>query len=368
MQNEINTEIYYNSQPLESFNSLFNFIIGDRGKGKTYYYAKKRVIDRFLNNKIEISKGKFQGEQFIYLRRHKNELKTLSTFFDDIRSEYPELKLEVKNRVFYCNNEVMGYAIQLSTANMLKSTAYPYVQSIIFDEFILEKGYIRYMENEVNVFLNFYETVARLRENVKVFFLGNAVSLVNPYFVFWNIMPNVKNRFTKVKKALRNDNKGRHLILVEILQDDTINQNANNEVVSYREVKANTDFAEIVSGTDYDRQANQNEFVYDTDDFIEKKTANSKFLYTIVYMNEMYGVWLDALVGKLYVSRKLDKNTKKVYAITTEDFKVNMFLVDNLKNFNGLMIMRKSFVNGYLMFENLQIKSAMFEMMKLFGC
>lgn len=361
---KIDTSIFYQPHLLESHNSLYNFSIGERGKGKTYYFGKKRVIDRFLDKSkhFDLGGGKTQGEQFIYLRRHKNELKTLSTFFDDIKHEYPDHKLEVKNRVFYCDGEIMGFAHQLSTANQLKSTAYPYVQSIVFDEFINANGYTRYIPDEVNVFLNFYETVARLRPNVKVFFLGNAVSLVNPYFVYWKIMPDTSKRFTSVQRSVRNDSKGRHLILVEILQDDI-----TDDGISFRDIKANTDFGEIISGTDYDMQANQNEFIYDTDDFIEKKTNRSRFLYSIVYMNIQYGVWIDGVQGKLYVSHKLDKNSKKVYAITTDDFKVNMYLVDNVKSINGLMVMRKAFVNGYLMFENMQIKSAMFEVMKLFG-
>lgn len=356
-------DIYYNPQPLESYNSLFNFSIGERGKGKTYYYAKKRPIERFLKNRIDIGGGKTQGEQFIYLRRHKNELKTLNTFFDDIRHEYPEHVLEVKNRVFYCDGEVMGYAIQLSTASMLKSTAYPFVQSIVYDEFILEKGYIRYMDNEVNVFLNFYETVARLRPNVKAFFIGNAISLVNPYFVYWDIMPKKKERFTRVQKSIRKKS-GRNLILVEIMQDDR----EDNSRESYRDFKEDTDFAEIIAGREYDMQANQNEFIHDTDDFIEKRTAESKFLYSIIYGSVQYGVWIDGGVGKLYVSNKIDINNTRIYAITTDDFKPNMFLVDNLSKYNGLMVMKKAFVNGYLMFDTLQIKSAMFEVMRLFGC
>lgn len=354
VKQEINEDVYYSPHGLKTYNSLFSFSIGERGKGKTYSLAKADRIDDFINN----------GWQFIYLRRHKNELKTVNTFFDDIRDKYPNNKLEVKNKVFYCDGKIMGYAIHLSTANMLKSTAFPLVQTIVFDEFILPKGYVRYLDDEVNTFLNFYETVARLRPNVKVYFLGNAISLVNPYFVYWKIMPDTKKRFTKVKKKLKGTNKGRHLIVVEILQDKEM----ETDGITYRDIKGETDFAEIVDGTDYSAQSNHNEFIYDTDDFIEKKSADSRYVYGMVYGGKMYGVWVDSKNGKFYVSHKYDINNKKIYAITSEDFKVNMFLVDNLKNYNGLVVLKKAFVGGYLMFENLQIKDSMFSMMKLFGC
>ena len=49
----------------------------------------------------------------------------------------------------------MGYAVNLSTAGMKKSVAYPLVTRIIYDEFTIEKGFIRYLPNEVQSFLNF---------------------------------------------------------------------------------------------------------------------------------------------------------------------------------------------------------------------
>lgn len=345
--------IYYNPQRLESFNSLFNFIIGDRGKGKTFYYAKLRPIERFIKH----------GEQFVYLRRYKNELKTISTFFDDVRSFFPEHELVMKNGVFMCDGKVMGYSITLATANMLKGTTFPKVQTIVFDEFILEKGYIRYLPNEVRTFLNFYETVARLRPDVKAFFLGNSISIVNPYFVYWKIMPNTNDEITKVKKSTREGNKGRWLMVVEILQDDR-----DKGESSYRETKNDTDFAEVTMGTDYHETANENKFSDDVTDFLEKRTPEARFMFTVVYMGVKYGVWLDMSVSKWFVSNKYDKNSPRNYAITTDDFKVNMFLVDNLGKFNGLKMMKDAFTSGYLMFENIHIKSEMYDVMKLLGC
>ena len=358
MKNEvINKDIYYDPHDLETFNSLFNFSIGERGKGKTYSLAKKRPIERFLK----------YGEQFIYLRRYKNELVTIGKFFDDIKHEFPDNKLEVKGRTFYCDGNVMGFAFELSKGNMQKSTAFPLVQTIVYDEFILEKGFIRYLPNEVEDFLNFYETVARLRPNVKVYFLGNAISLMNPYFIYWKIMPHTDRRFTKVSRTSREGNKGRHLIVVEILQDEYLYDNDGNRIESFREVKANTDFGELVKGTGYGERANENVFSDDNKDFIEKKTDNAKFMFTVHFRGRNYGIWIDVVVGKWFVSFKRDSNTKKSYAVTTEDFSPNMFLVDNIRLHNGLNNMIRAFKGGYLMFENGQIKSEMYDMIKMIG-
>ena len=74
----------------------------------------------------------------------------------------------------------------LSTAQQLKSSNFPDVYYIIFDEFIIESGQGHYLKNEVFSFLGLIETIARTRE-VKVFMLGNAVTEINPYFLFFDL-------------------------------------------------------------------------------------------------------------------------------------------------------------------------------------
>lgn len=59
----------------------------------------------------------------------------------------------------------------LSTAQDLKSSNFSKVKYIIFDEFIIEEGQKKYyLNNEVFIFLNLIETIARLRD-VKIFLL-----------------------------------------------------------------------------------------------------------------------------------------------------------------------------------------------------
>lgn len=59
----------------------------------------------------------------------------------------------------------------LSTAQDLKSTNFSNVTNLIFDEFIIEEGQKKfYLNNEVEVFLNLVETIARLRD-IKIFML-----------------------------------------------------------------------------------------------------------------------------------------------------------------------------------------------------
>ena len=67
-----------------SYNAVINMVMGARGLGKTYG-AKRMVIKNMLE----------KGEQFIYLRRYRPELKGCKTFFADISHEFPEYEFRV---------------------------------------------------------------------------------------------------------------------------------------------------------------------------------------------------------------------------------------------------------------------------------
>lgn len=336
---------FYNPQPLFSYNSHYNFVLDVRGRGKTFSLAKKKPIDDFLKT----------GEQFIYLRRYKEELKDISTFFADIEWMYPDHHLEVKGRTFYCDKKVIGYAVNLSTANMKKSVAYPNVTKIIYDEFILEKGFVRYIPNEVKTFFNFYETVARTRDNVKAYFIGNAISLTNPYFLELKIIVDPTQRFTSVQNFKNNKGVREHLVLVEIGQDDD----------NFRDMKKQSKFGMITKGSEFASSGIDNVFLDQHDTFIEKRHPKSIFMFTIHYMGISYGIWQSGHSGLVYVSLQYDKNSKRVFALTTEDFKVNMIFVDNMRNNNSLALLRRSFNHGYLRFENSAIRTIMYDVLKI---
>lgn len=180
----IDKKVYYSYDKIDSLNAAFNFIVSVRGNGKTYG-AKKKCIKKFLKN----------GRQFIYLRRTKTELKAVSTFFNDIAHEWPDVEFRVNGHEAQCKFsengkwQTMGYFLSLSVAQTTKSVSFSDVDTIIFDEFIVEKGYARYLPNEFEVFVNFYNTVDRYNDRVKVYFLANAVRITNPYFLQLDVKP-----------------------------------------------------------------------------------------------------------------------------------------------------------------------------------
>ena len=271
-----NNSIYYDIAGLLSQRCVFNFVIGNRGGGKTYG-GKKLVTNRF----------KRTGAQFVWVRRYRTEIDTLSDFWADIRGAFPDDELTQKGDQLYINGELAGYLIALSTSMQLKSVAFPLVRTVIMDEFIIDKGRINYLRNEVHVFMELFETIARMRDNVTAIFFGNAISIVNPYFDFFKIAPDLAKRFTK-----------RNGVCIEFY--------FNEEFIARKE---GTAFGQLIRGTSYGEYNMKNKFLRDSDSFIESRpaTAGTK-LYQFIFDSEKFSLWQDVKYQRFYIDRSYENN------------------------------------------------------------
>lgn len=329
----MNNSFYFNIRDILPYNALFNFVIGNRGGGKTFS-AKDFCISQFLK----------KDEQFIYLRRYKDEIqKTSKTFFNDVSINYENTHFEVKGNNGFINDKVACYFFPLSTAPILKSMSFPDVKYIIFDEFIIDKSNYRYLQNEVTAFLEFYETIARMRD-VKVFFLANAITMTNPYFLYFNLsLPYNKN--TK----LFNDN----LILLHLHSNQ-----------KYIEEKSKTKFGKIIKNTDYYNYAVNNSFLRDNNNFIEKKSKFAKFFFPFSYKNTVYGVWIDYNASKLFISLDYDPSFPLIYSTTLEDHSPNKLLLKNPNKSHFWRQFINAYKNGLMRFENIKIKNICTDLIK----
>ena len=268
--------IYYDIAGLLSQRCVFNFVIGNRGGGKTYG-GKKLVINRF----------KRKGDQFVWVRRYRTEIDTLSDFWADIKNAFPDDELTQQGDKLYINGELAGYLIALSTSMQLKSVAYPLVKTIIMDEFIIDKGRINYLKNEAHVFMELYETIARMRENVTAIFFGNAISIVNPYFDFFKVTPELGRRYTK-----------KNGICIEFY--------FNEEFIAKKE---STKFGQLIRSTSYGEYNMKNKFLRDSDSFIEPRPATaSNKLYQFVLDGEKFSLWQDYKYQRFYIDRNFEAN------------------------------------------------------------
>jgi hypothetical protein len=322
--------MYWDINRSLSYNCLFNFIVGARGVGKTYG-AKRWAIKDYLKT----------GNQFVYVRRYKDELKKIKKFFDDIKDEFPDVEFKVSPPNFLINDQVAGTAIALSTAKIEKSTPYPNVTKIIFDEFILDKGFHRYIPDEVTNFLELYSTVARSRD-VRVFFLSNALTITNPYFIYFNLsLPYGSNI------------KAQNDILLEMVEES-----------DYEEMMSKTRFANLIKDTPYGNYAIKNQFLRDDNNFIMKKTPGADFTFGMIYKGEKYGVWTDYNEGLQFVSKDIDPSSKVIYSVTMSDHTPNTML---LKSSKSILMQRfiKNYGLGLVRFESVQIKNMCNDIIKM---
>ena len=336
-------KIYYDYQRVLSYNALMTYIIGERGVGKSYG-AKEFVTDRFIN----------KGKQFVYLRRYKTELKEAMMkkghpiFFEQIvynedgtkNKKYENHKLTNKNDTMYIDDKLCGFAMPLSIANILKSSTYNNVDTIIFDEFIIDKGCYHYLQNEVEQLLDVIETVGRLRD-IRIIFLGNAISITNPYFTYFNLSLPYNSDIVVSKK----DNKGNPLIIVNYIKN-----------LKYREVKKQSRFGQLIDGTEYGKYAIDNEFLRDSKSFIRKKSKTSKFYFILVINGKHYGVWCDYKDGLMFISNDYDPNCPVIFSINPDDHNENTLLI-RCRTSPFFKSIIEHFRLARLCFENQQIKN-----------
>lgn len=176
----------------------YNFIVGGRSNGKTTGYQLEVALENYLNNKEQFVKIVRTNDDTVPLLNEdwidvnvKNKLKSKGltyvyyrkTFYIGLIKDYEDygLKKFVQEKA-----DVWGYVIPLSQQARYKSSDRSKVSTIVFDEFAIADEYM-YLPNEVEQLMSLISTIIRSRDNVKVFFIGNALSLKNPYFDYFGI-------------------------------------------------------------------------------------------------------------------------------------------------------------------------------------
>lgn len=161
-----------------------------------------------INILKEYWEGKERGEkvQAVYIRRRKETLTRaiLDTVWDTItaddngRNKIEEITNGEYDRAIYWSGEwhlakknaeglikkdpeTIMYAVSLSTWANMKGAAYPFVQTIWFEEFMAVAGE-SYLPNEFSAFQQLLSTITRNRTNVKLWLTGNSVDIFCPYF------------------------------------------------------------------------------------------------------------------------------------------------------------------------------------------
>ena len=320
---------WFTPNQMMTYNCIFNFVVGDRGGGKSFG-TLEFCINQYLKH----------GREFIYMRRYEKELdESKPTLFDALKMEgkFPDHELEVKGNRLYIDGKCMGYTVALSTSMKRKSINYSNVHFIIFEEFMVDGVTSRYLgsgDKEVTIFENFFETVDRLRDQTRVFFLANAFSMVNPYFVHYGI------RLTPPYKQYNKIGP----IMVCIWQDE-----------SYRAAKRKTRFYELVKDTDFAKHAYENEFYLDSTHFIKRKSSKAEFHFALMYLGKTYGIWVEWDKGVYYVSNKTGGiNQSNTISLTLDDNRPNNINIRRVRNMPFMKAFRRAVDENMVYYSDLE--------------
>ena len=179
---------YWSIYPILSKDAQYNVIFGERSNGKTYGCLEYGVTEYFKD-----------GSEFAYIRRWDEDLvgKKGESLFNGLIKNNVIRKLSkgkwnyvvYKSRAYYMafiddegtvvsDVKPFAYAFALTQHEHYKSNSYPNIRTIIFDEF-LTRG--MYLPDEFIIFQNVLSTLIRLRDDVKIFMLGNTVNKYSPY-------------------------------------------------------------------------------------------------------------------------------------------------------------------------------------------
>lgn len=181
---------YYSLKNILSKNAQYNIIFGERSNGKSYAvlkygieaYAKTGEQMAIVRRWREDFRGKRGQALFSPLVENGVISRVTNGKYDNVyyyagKWYFSKFDEELNKNVIDENPFAWGFA--LTEMEHDKSTSYPKITTILFDEFLTRNAYL---PDEFVLFMNVVSTIVRYRDNVKIFMLGNTVNQYCPYF------------------------------------------------------------------------------------------------------------------------------------------------------------------------------------------
>lgn len=309
----------------------------NRTGGKTTYFGRL-CVNRFLD----------KGEKFGLIYRYNYELDDVADkFFKDLKGLFfPDKTMTAKKRAkgifqeLFINDKSCGYAIALNNSDSIKKYSHLFsdIARMLFDEFQSESNH--YCTDEITKFLSVHTSIARGQGEqvryVPVFMLANQVSIINPYYVAMGIC----NRLNSETKFLRGDGYVLEQGFIESASD------------SQKESGFNRAFKE----NNYVAYSSENVYLNDNYSFIEKPTGKSRYICTLKYKGNDFGVKEFAESGFIYCDDKPDSTFPMKITVTTDDHSINYVMLK--RNDFFLSNLRYLFERGCFRFKDMRCKEA----------
>lgn len=309
----------------------------NRTGGKTTYFGRL-CVNRFLD----------KGEKFGLIYRYNYELDDVADkFFKDLKGLFfPDKTMTAKKRAkgifqeLFINDKSCGYAIALNSSDSIKKYSHLFsdITRMIFDEFQSESNH--YCTDEIKKFLSVHTSIARGQGKqvryVPVFMLANQVSIINPYYVAMGIC----NRLNGETKFLRGDG--------YVLEQGFIESASDSQKES--------GFNRAFKDNNYVAYSSENVYLNDNYSFIEKPTGKSRYICTLKYKGNDFGVKEFAESGFIYCDDKPDSTFPMKITVTTDDHSINYVMLK--RNDFFLSNLRYLFERGCFRFKDMRCKEA----------
>lgn len=181
---------YYSLKRILQYDAQYNVIMGSRSTGKTF-----AVLEYCIKEYCQ------HGSEFAIIRRWYEDFKgrrgqTMFAALEDagVIQKYTNgmwTNVVYRSMQFYfgkyldgklvTSDKPIGYAFTLASTERDKSTSYPNVRNILFDEF-MSRSEFGYLNSEFVLFMNTLSTIIRQRDDAKIFLAGNTVNMSCIYF------------------------------------------------------------------------------------------------------------------------------------------------------------------------------------------
>ena len=251
---------YLNIAGIFSYGTIFNFIVGGRGTGKTY-----GMLSYLYDS----------GKTAIYLRRTqaqadiigKADFTPFKAVANDRHIDYEVLKVVKGVTAVYVDGRPLYYTAALSTFASLRSFDMSDVSYILFDEFIPERSERVTIKHEFDAFLNMYETVNRNRElqgrpPVILLAAANANDINNKIFMGLGLIAVTDGM---MKKGQEEWHDMKRSISLYYPQRSPISS-AKRETALYK----------LSQGTDFEKMSIQNDYNLDISDILRRPAVEYK--------------------------------------------------------------------------------------------
>lgn len=317
----------------------------NRTGGKTTYF-NRLALNRFIKNK----------DKFILIKRFNGEIKgSANAFFKDISGLFfrghemdETIDKEYGYGILAFDGNPCGYVMALNTADKIKKISHFFSDAkyMLFDEFQSETNH--YCPDEVTKFISLHTSVARGQGEqvryVPVYMISNPVTLLNPYYSAMDISYRLKAN----TKFLR----GNGFVL------------ENGYVASAAEAQKASGFNAAFANHKYVAYSSEGVYLNDSFAFIEKMKGKGRYICTIKYKNESFGLYEFTDQGIVYCSRKYNPECTTRLAITTIDHEINYVMLQRYE----FMIaqLRVLFEKGCFRFADILCKEVIMKMLSYY--